>query len=163
MARNDIIAGARLDAVWDTLMTAGAYEHWVVGCKRIRGVDPTWPQPGSAFHHSVGFGPIAISDKTQVEVCEPRTRLVLLAHAWPAGQARVELLLRALEEHTAITMTEQAVSGPAALLSGPALDLATHLRNDVALHRLRRLVESRAPKPDAPGPDDVEADGTTTP
>jgi Activator of Hsp90 ATPase homolog 1-like protein len=160
MAQNDIIARARPDAVWDTLMTAGAYEHWVVGCKRIRGVDASWPQPGSAFHHSVGFGPITIRDKTQVEVFEPPTRLVLLAHAWPAGQARVEVLLRPVQEHTAITMTEQPVSGPAALLSSSALDLATHLRNDVALHRLRRLVESRAPEP-SPTAADVAGPGSS--
>jgi uncharacterized protein YndB with AHSA1/START domain len=150
MARNDIIVAADIRSVWDTLMTAGAYEHWIVGCKQVRDVDDTWPQPGSGFHHTFGLGPVAIEDKTVVEALEAPSRLVLLARAWPAGQARVELRLRSVDADTAVTITERPVGGPAAAFSNPVLDLATHLRNDVALHRLRALVESRAAPPEPP-------------
>ena len=41
------------------------YGDWVVGSKRIRAADASWPAPGSRFHHTVGVGPLSLDDHTE--------------------------------------------------------------------------------------------------
>ena len=52
------------EAVWDVLADPGEYGYWVVGSKVIRDADPRWPEPGSRFHHTIGFGPFTLDDHT---------------------------------------------------------------------------------------------------
>ena len=40
------------DDVLRVLADGWTYANWVVGSSRIRGVDPTWPAPGSRIAHS---------------------------------------------------------------------------------------------------------------
>ena len=47
MARTSIHVSAPPEAVFAVLSDPYTYEHWVVGCKRIRGVEGDWPQPGA--------------------------------------------------------------------------------------------------------------------
>ena len=54
------------DRVFDVLLDPTTYPDWLRGAKRIREVDTSWPEPGSAFHHVVGAGPLALADKTTV-------------------------------------------------------------------------------------------------
>ena len=44
--------------VWEVLADPGEYGYWVVGSKVIRDADANWPEPGSKFHHTIGFGPV---------------------------------------------------------------------------------------------------------
>jgi uncharacterized protein YndB with AHSA1/START domain len=131
------------EAVFDVLTDAASYRIWVVGSKRIRGVDPDWPQVGSSFHHTVGWGPIEDDDTTEiVELDRPR-RLVLKARVWPLGSAEVKLDLRPAHGGTEVTITEEPIAGPAAKLNGWLEEAAIKARNWLSLRRLKAWSEQR--------------------
>jgi uncharacterized protein YndB with AHSA1/START domain len=144
MSSNTIVIRTDPNAVFDVLTDAHTYDYWVVGCKDIRAVEPAWPAPGSAFHHKVGVGPITIRDETRVVAIERPRLLVLEAHAWPAGTAKVTLELEPVDEGTRLTLGEVPIKGPAAKLHNPALDAAAHARNAVSIRRIERLSLRRA-------------------
>jgi carbon monoxide dehydrogenase subunit G len=132
---------ASREAVWAVLSNAYTYDHWVVGCKEIRGVDGVWPEPGATFHHSVGMGPITIKDSTSVTASDAPRRLVLRARARPTGIVRVEIDLAAAGDGTEVVMTEVPVEGPPAMLHNPLQDWLIDRRNREALRRLKQLAE----------------------
>jgi hypothetical protein len=127
--------------VFAVLADAWTYEHWVVGCKQIRDVDATWPDPGATFHHSVGLGPLTVRDSTTVLESAAPARLVMRARARPAGVARVELDLAERDGGTEVVMTERPISGPPALVHNPLQDWLIDRRNREGLRRLKRLAE----------------------
>ena len=51
-------------AIWAALADPDSYGFWVVGSKLIRDADPTWPAPGTKFHHTIGIGPFTVNDHT---------------------------------------------------------------------------------------------------
>src|SRR4051812_41318490 len=61
-----VIEAAEHD-IFSVLLDPYTYPEWLVGAQRIRSVDDAWPEPGTAFHHVVGFGPIKVADSTRVE------------------------------------------------------------------------------------------------
>jgi hypothetical protein len=64
------------------------------------------------------------------------------ARGWPAGEARVELVLHAEGDAlTRVAMNEQPTQGPGAWVHNPLLDALLARRLDETLDRLRRLVE----------------------
>jgi uncharacterized protein YndB with AHSA1/START domain len=134
---------ARPEDVWDVLADAFAYADWVVGCKRIRAADVTWPQPGSQFHHTVGVGPVSIDDRSEVVAAEPARRLVLRAHAGPLGTGRVELELEPAGDGTLVTIREWPEGRVQALVDNPLLELLVDRRNARSIRRLSRLAEDR--------------------
>ena len=129
-------------AVFDVLRDGYAYARWVVGTKRIRAVDPGWPEPGTKLHYtSAGLAWWRKHDvTTSRSVDEPRC-LELEAHAWPAGSARILLRLADVGGSTHFTIDEHPLRGPAAWIHNPLVDLFIHLRNVESLRRLRRLAE----------------------
>jgi uncharacterized protein YndB with AHSA1/START domain len=129
--------------VWDVLADGWLYPLWVVGASRMREVDDSWPGHGARLHHSVGTWPALVDDTTSVEVCEQGRRLVLRARAWPGGEAQVDIALSPEEAGTRITMAEEAVSGPSALIPSPVMDPLMKWRNTESLRRLALLVENR--------------------
>jgi uncharacterized protein YndB with AHSA1/START domain len=141
MARTTIHVAAAPDRVFAVLADAWTYEHWVVGCKQIRDVDATWPDPGATFHHSVGLGPLTVRDSTTVLESAAPVRLVMRARARPAGVARVELDLAERDGGTEVVMTERPISGPPALVHNPLQDWLIDRRNREGLRRLKRLAE----------------------
>jgi uncharacterized protein YndB with AHSA1/START domain len=143
MARTTIHVSAPPEAVFAVLADPQSYDHWVVGCKEIRGVEGAWPAPGSTFHHSVGMGPITVKDSTSVTESTPPHRLVLRARARPTGIARVELDLAPRDGGTEVTITEVPVEGPPALLHNPLQDWLIDRRNREGLRRLKQLAEAR--------------------
>lgn len=143
MSRNHVHIGAPPEVVWRALEDPWLYTQWVIGNKRIRAVDPTWPEPGSCFHHTVGVGLFNTRDRTSVLAVEPGRRLELDAHAWPMGTARVVLELEADGDGTRVTMTEEPTRGPAKWTETPLLHAMSHARNTESLRRLRRMVEQR--------------------
>jgi uncharacterized protein YndB with AHSA1/START domain len=144
MSTTTRVMQATPDQVWDVLADGWLYPLWVVGATRMREVDEAWPTPGTKLHHSVGTWPLVLDDITEVEESVPGARLVLNAHAWPAGRADVSITLRAQGAETEVVMEEQAVSGPGALVPKVAQDPLLTWRNTESLRRLAFLTERRA-------------------
>jgi uncharacterized protein YndB with AHSA1/START domain len=143
MAENRINVPEPPKAVFDVLLDAHRYPEWVIGAKRVRSVDPEWPAAGASFHHALGAGPAELKDATTMLAFEPPRRVELQAHFRPAGAAHIELELAPSEDgaETTVTMRERPVDDPSGVLRTKVVDLLTHARNELALRRLRRLVE----------------------
>jgi len=137
------VVEAEASRVWEVLSDGWLYPLWVVGASRMREVDDGWPAHGAQLHHSVGTWPVLVDDTTSVEVCEQGRRLVLRARAWPGGEAEVDIALSREESGTRITMAEEAVSGPGALIPSPVMDPLMKWRNTESLRRLALVVENR--------------------
>lgn len=148
MSVNEITVDAPTRAVWDVLADPPSYEEWVVGNKAIRDYDPSWPAPGTEFHHKVGFGPLTINDKTvALEALAPR-RLVMNVRAFPVGHGIVTFELQESGSGTLVRMEEHPAGGPMKLL-WPVFNPLVRLRNAETLRRLKRLAESRHRAPAA--------------
>jgi hypothetical protein len=133
-------------AVFAVLADGWRYADWVVGAKRIRAVDPTWPAPGSRFHHKVGVGPAEIKDCSQCEAVDPPRSITLKVNVWPAGTAHVRLDLAPAEDGgTEITMEELPLEGLLKTLDNPLQRALLSARNTESLRRLSRLAERQAP------------------
>ncbi|SRR5580765_8340574 len=142
IVRRDVDAPA--EAVWDTLADGWLYATWVVGASRVRDVDLSWPSKGSRIHHSSGIWPALISDTTEVLRVVVPTELVLRARGWPVGVADVIIVVTALSASTSrVSIAEDAVRGPAALVPRPVRQLAFGPRNVEVLRRLAYLAEGR--------------------
>lgn len=143
MSRNTRMMQCSPQDVFAVLADGWSYATWVVGAARIRDVDPEWPAVGTKIHHSVGLWPLLINDTTEVEDVDPPHRLRLKVRLWPTGSGVVLITCVAKEGGTEVTMEEQLVSGPAALLPRPVKDALLHARNVEALKRLAYLAENR--------------------
>lgn len=142
MATNETTIDTPPERVFDVLREPRHYADWVVGAKKIRGSDPGWPAQGTKFHHTVGFGPLTLSDETEVLEVEPDRRLVLKAKTRPLGTARVELeLLDAGQGRTRVVMTEGPGDPLSRIVFNPLADLALKGRNVEALRRLKEIAE----------------------
>lgn len=139
MAANEIHVDAAPDDVFSILTSARRYADWVVGAKRIRGVDDDWPQPGSKLHHTVGAGPLTIADSTKVMEFDPPRRIVLEARVRPVGRARVEVIVDPDGSGSRVRMVEDVIGAPGLLKR--VVDPAIRSRNAEALRRLRQLCE----------------------
>ena len=139
MARTEIVIDAPPQRVFAVLSDPGAYGEWVVGTRAIHGADPEWPAPGSALRHSVGAGPLVLSDRTYVVDSEPPVMLELRAQARPLPSAKVTLWLQPEGDGTRVTMIESPSRRALSALLGPLGHLALSLRNREALRRLRDL------------------------
>jgi uncharacterized protein YndB with AHSA1/START domain len=128
------------EKVWQVLADPDSYGYWVVGSKRIRDADPSWPAPGSRFHHTVGFGPFTVSDHTESLAYDPPRRLELRAHARPLGLAKVVLELEPADGGTRIRITENPTGVQKPLALFPPLQLLAKARNRESLARIERLV-----------------------
>ena len=144
MARTERFTPAPTSAVWAVLADPASYGHWVVGSKEIRGVEGNWPEPGSRFHHSVGFGPLTVSDHTVSEHAVRGRRLELKAKARPLGTAKVILELVPQGNGTRVVMTEDPGDVLTALVFHPLTHLLVRGRNEESLRRLCDLAVSRS-------------------
>lgn len=145
MARNTTHINAPPERVFEVLTDPDSYGYWVVGSKEIRGADPDWPQPGSQFHHKVGFGPFTVADSTRVELNEPPRRLRLRAKARPLGTARVTMELKPADGGTEVTMIEDPADPLTAFVFNPLTHLLVRGRNVESLNRLKELAEDGGP------------------
>ena len=135
---------APIDAVATVLADPRAYDGIVVGSRRIRWFDPTWPDVGARFHHTLGFGPVILRDHTEVLEHELPARLRLLVHLRPLGSAEVEFRLAPDGDGTHVAMTETPTSGILAATWSPPVAVATHWRNERVLTRLDKVAAGRA-------------------
>ena len=132
------------EAVATVLADPRAYDGVVVGSRRIRWFDPSWPAPGARFHHTLGFGPVTIRDHSEVLEEDLPGRLRLLVRFRPVGSAEVEFRLTGEGDRTHVAMTETPVSGALALAWSPPLAAATRWRNERVLARLEEVARGRA-------------------
>ncbi|HVL33089.1 MAG TPA: SRPBCC family protein [Actinomycetota bacterium] len=130
--------------VYDTILDPYAFPKWVVGARRIRGVDEDWPAVMTSFHHEVGVWPLTIKDKTTMLGHESDSLVRLRARAWPAGEAEVRIKLEDTGGGTLVTIEEEPAAGPLRAMWNPMLVPALHARNQVSLQRLKKLVEQSA-------------------
>lgn len=147
MATNCTRIEASPEEVFAVLADARTYEHWVVGCDDIRGVEGDWPAVDSKFFHTVGAGPIKVSDNTKVVEVETNKRLVLEARARPAGVAKVIFRLTPVEGGTDVEIEEYAIRGVAKMLDNPLQNGLIKMRNVETLRRLAKQVEQRRSAP----------------
>jgi uncharacterized protein YndB with AHSA1/START domain len=131
--------------VWDALVDPGGYGYWVVGSKTIRGADPEWPAPGSKFHHTVGFGPLELSDHTESIEARAPELLRMRAKGRPLGTATVTMELVPRDGGTLVRMTETPDGAARALALNPLFRVITKARNAESLMRLEELALRRAP------------------
>lgn len=143
MAQNTRLVHATPEQVWDVLADGWLYPVWVVGASRMREVDDAWPAVGSQLHHSVGVWPLLIDDSTEVLDAAPGRVLTLRARAWPAGEAQVHLRLDAVGAETSVTIEEEPVSGPGALVPSLVHGPGLRWRNSETLRRLAFIAEGR--------------------
>ena len=126
--------------LFDTLQNPYTYPHWLVGTRQIREVSASWPQPNSWFKHTVGFGPVAIPDRTTVlEIDRPRM-VELLVRARPVLEAVVRFEVLPSPSGCTLRMEETPV-GVYRLLSAVAQPLI-RARNEISMQRLRSWVEA---------------------
>jgi len=148
MARTERIFEATPEQIFEALSDPRNYAFWVVGSKAIRDYDESWPQVGSRFHHTVGFGPVKVRDHSEVEEIEPPFMMKLRVKARPFGTGRVTMEMTALEDgRTLVTMTEDAADMLTAFIFNPLTHLLVRGRNVKSLERLAELVERDLPPP----------------
>lgn len=128
--------------VFDAIADPRTYPEWLVGAQEMRSIDPTWPAPGSSFHHRVGLvGPLTLADRsTSCEVRAPEL-LALEVRARPLGRARVRFELTALGGPATVVAFSEVPIGPARVLTPVAAPLAV-LRNRRSLDRLAELLRA---------------------
>lgn len=143
MSRNRIELPASPENVFEILIDPYAFPKWVVGAKRIRGVDPDWPRPGSAFHHASGAGgDVTVKDKTELVTMNPPSSLVLQAYLRPLGIVRIRFELeRGSSENTTLLTIREAPAPETKLTKvKKLLDPALYGRNRKSLKCLEKLV-----------------------
>lgn len=138
-----LMRGVTPTQVFDVLRNGKTFEHWVVGARTIRDVDPGWPSEGTRLHYTVGYGPLRKDDVTTCRSYEPDALLDLEAYAWPAGTASIVLRCAPGEEGVLVSIDEKPVRGPAKHLHNPVADLLVKLRNVETLRRLEQQARLR--------------------
>ena len=111
MSRNSISVSASPDAVFDVLEDPYAYPRWVVGARRIRRVDPSWPAVGARFHHAIGSALGELHDNSKVLVNERPHRMTLEVRFRPTGVACVDITTRPTPSGCEVTLFETPAYG----------------------------------------------------
>jgi hypothetical protein len=143
MARTQILVHATTKAVFAVLCDPRAYQRFVAGTKRVRRFDPDWPEPRATLHHTVGFGPLALRDRTVAIAVRPPAELTIWPHIRPFVITESRFELESRDAGTLVRLDEYAVDGPLARIWAGPLDWLMALRNRVLLRRLARLAEHR--------------------
>ena len=129
-------------AAFAVLRDPEMYPRWLVGAQEIRSVDATWPQPGSRFHHTVGFGPVRIADNTEVlDIDDAAMVLRLKVRARPLISAVATFRVLGSANRCVITLQEEPTVRVVGNLVRPVMDPATHVRNHRSLRRLAEVFE----------------------
>lgn len=125
--------------LFDTLVNPDTYPYWLVGARNIRDVSADWPQPDSYFKHTVGFGPIAIPDRTTVRCIDRPRTLEMLVRARPVIEAIVRFEVTSSLSGCTLRMEETPV-GVYKVFSVVAQPVI-RARNDRSMKRLRSFIE----------------------
>jgi uncharacterized protein YndB with AHSA1/START domain len=139
VARNERYIPVPPGTVFDVLADPRQYGYVVFGSKNIRQWDRTWPKERAEFHHTIGYGPVNVKDRTEVVAVDPPRRLELIARGRPLGKARVTFELKGAGGGTDVTMVEDPLIPKAVHMMLPAFHAFTRLRNRTTLRRLSEL------------------------
>lgn len=139
-----VLEGVTPEQVARVLADPRTYDGVVVGSRKIRWFDARWPEPGSRFHHTIGFGPLVIRDHSEVTEDELPRRLVLVVNARPTGSAEVVFVLAPEAGGTRVEVTETPLSGPLAMSWSAPMAAITRWRNAKLLQRLGEIARQRA-------------------
>ena len=145
MSAQRISIEARPDDIFSVLLDPYTYPEWLVGAQAIRSVDDSWPAPGAAFHHVVGFGPVKIADSTRVSEVSTPNCLELNVRARPFGRARARFTLHPEGPGRTELSFEETPTSPLLRFGAPVLDPGIAVRNDASLKRLRAVVLTMFP------------------
>ena len=145
MGPREIMIAAPPEAVWEVLADPFTYADWVVGTRKIRGADESWPAVGSRLHHTVGFPPLTLRDYSQVLESAPPRRLALRAKLRPLGILRVDIELEPVDggARTHLKLQEYVEGGPLRL-TGKLGDAGAQGRMELGVRRLKDIVEANA-------------------
>lgn len=143
MAHTERVVHAPPEVVFAVLTDPRAYQRFVVGTKKIRSFDARWPETGTALHHTVGVGPLALSDKTEAVGSDPPHHLVARPHIRPFVVTESRFALEDRGGDTLVHLDEYAISGHLAPVWPGPLDALMGLRNRLSLRRLARLAHRR--------------------
>jgi hypothetical protein len=144
MAKNSIRTRAEPEVVFDVLDNAYAYARWVVGARRVRAVDPSWPAAGSRFHHAIGTAAGELHDSSKVIQRDRPHQMVLEVRFRPTGVARVDIRVEPAPVGSTIDLEETPTDGPVSRLPRFVIEPLLTLRNAISLQRLRHEVERPA-------------------
>jgi uncharacterized protein YndB with AHSA1/START domain len=129
---------APVGTVYDVIEDPTTYPEWLVGAKRIRGVDPSWPRPGSEFEHEVGGGPVKVHDTTEITLDRPERELRLIARARPLFEADVRFEVAPDATGTLVRMSERPRG--IFVVTAPFARPLVRARNERSLRRLGEYV-----------------------
>jgi uncharacterized protein YndB with AHSA1/START domain len=144
MSSNRIRVDASPETVFAVIDDPFAYPRWVVGTRRIRAVDESWPQEGARFHHAVGTAAGEVKDSSKVLERDPPRRMTLEVRVRPLGIAIVDIRVEPDGDGSEVVLEETTKDGPLARLPGAVTEPLLALRNEWSLRRLRRVVDERA-------------------
>jgi Polyketide cyclase / dehydrase and lipid transport len=117
-----------------------SYADWVVGAVHVRGVDESWPSPGSVVHHRLGGWPLTLDDETRVTAWDDDGHVELRAKLRPFGTATIRVTWRPIGNgRCRVTMEEQFVEGVARLAQMSPGQAMIRARNTECLRRLEDL------------------------
>jgi uncharacterized protein YndB with AHSA1/START domain len=144
MSRNSISVSASPEEVFDVLDDAYAYPRWVVGTRRVRRVDSSWPDIGSKFHHAVGNAAAELHDSSKMLERTRPDHLALEVRFRPTGVARVEIDVVPEGSGSRVTIEESPLCGPVSVVPRFIVDPLLKARNALSLQRLRHEIEKAA-------------------
>lgn len=131
------------EEIWALLSNPKEYEYFVVGNRKIREADSSWPAPGATIHHSSGIGPLVLRDTTTVTESVPPRLLALEARLRPLGSLRVVFSLSHSGSGTRLEVEEAPSGGLIAWRRWRHLvGIGLAARNIEMLRRIRRRAES---------------------
>jgi len=144
VATNERFMPVSPTAVWEALADHEGYAYWVVGSKAIRDADAAWPAAGSRFHHTIGVGPLKVSDHTESLEARAPELLRMRAKGRPLGTAMITMEMTPRAGGTLVRMTETPDGLTAVLALNPLVHIATKARNAESLMRLEEIALRRA-------------------
>lgn len=134
---------AAATVLFAVLLDPYTYPRWLVGTKNIPALSTFWPEAGSYFKHTVGFGPFAIPDRTTVRNVETPHHLTLFVRARPIVEAVVQFDVTTKGSTCTLRMTETPV-GVYKVVAPIAVPLS-RARYERSLQRLAAYIGTRDP------------------
>lgn len=142
----NMLVEASVAQVWEQLSDGWSYAEWVVGTRRIRAVDPGWPEVGTGLTYQAGLGPFTFEGRTWSRLCVPPQQLELEAVAAPGASVRISVRLMEWDRQALVVIDEHPLRGPHLLLENPVVEMILTVRNRFLLRRLAELVKQRPPR-----------------
>ena len=110
----------------------------------IRDAEPGWPAPGSKFHHTIGVGPLKLSDHTESLEADAAAPAQAARQGPPARHRDGDAGARAARRrHARADHREPRRRVLAVMALNPVVHVATKLRNAESLMRLEELALRR--------------------